>query len=372
MSANVASVAVLMERLAPAFLAEEWDNAGLQVGRPDWPVQRVLVALDATPDVVTAACRERADLLITHHPLIFKPLRSVDLNTAIGGVIGKAIRHKLAVFAAHTNLDKAAGGVNDVLAGRIGLKNLSVLAAAAGQEKVKLAVYVPLAYEKTVLTAFHASGAGTIGAYSNCTFRSRGKGTFRPGPGATPFSGTVGEVHTADEIRIEAVVERPKLPGILAQIASRHPYETMAYDVFPLVSDDAGQGLGRVGELERPVTLEVFADQVRERLKLKYLRVAGKPDLPVSRAAVCSGSGSGLLSGFYASGAQAYVSGDLHYHDARDVEAAGLGLIDVGHFASEHLIVEDLAERLRALAAAERLAVDIRACRIENDPFRVV
>lgn len=276
MTATVADIIKVMETMAPLRLAEEWDNVGLQVGQLDWPVRSIWVALDPLYDVVDGACRNGVDLLITHHPLIFNPLRCINFDTPVGSVIQAAAGHKLAIFAAHTNFDSAADGINDLLAFRVGLADLKVL--------------------------------------------KRGD----------------------------------------------HPNEDSATDYMQK------QGLGRVGELEETMELLPLALSIKKKLGLKYVKIAGKPDLPVRRVAVCSGSGSGLMKDFYSSGAQVFISGDLRYHDAREVEALNLGLIDMGHFASEYLAIEILAKRLDKILAADGKDVKVEACRLENDPFLVL
>jgi dinuclear metal center YbgI/SA1388 family protein len=275
MALTVGDIIRTVEELAPRELAESWDNAGLQVGSGDWPVKSVWVALDPLPQVVTAACRADVDLLITHHPLIFKPLKSIDCTTPTGDIIYSALRHHLAIYSAHTNLDSAADGVNDTLARRIGLCNLGVLKQGGG--------------------------------------------------GGTDVDGQ----------------------------------EQLAV-----------QGLGRTGDLPRETTLASLADEVKKSLDLKSMAIAGDPALLVNKVALCSGSGASLLGDFFASGAQVYISGDLRYHDARAVETAGRGLIDIGHFASEHLIVEVLAGKLTDMLNRSNADVSIEACRLEQDPLK--
>ncbi|MDP2643644.1 MAG: Nif3-like dinuclear metal center hexameric protein [Desulfobacterales bacterium] len=263
MTATIADITLAMEIIAPSCLAEEWDSIGLQVGRDDWPVQTIWVALDPLRPIVAAACTAGVDLLITHHPLIFTPLTSVDFNTNVGAIIQMASQNNLAIFCAHTNLDASRGGINEILATRIGLKNLESLDSEA----------------------------------------------------------------------------------------------------------ENGSGIGRIGDLDGGTDLLSFAKSVKENLHLNSINMAGAPDLPVERAAVCSGSGSGMLNLFLSSGAQVFVSGDLKYHDARTVEGANLGLIDIGHFASEHLIVESVAERLDQILAGSGFNVKVEAYRLETDPF---
>lgn len=372
MEATIFDIIKAMETIAPAWLAEEWDNAGLQVGQKDRPVRTIWVALDPGPDVVNDACRKDVDLLITHHPLIFQPLRSINLNTPVGSIIQMAIRNHMAIFSAHTNLDNAIDGLNDVLAHRIGLKELKVLVRAGETENYKLVVYVPVAYEQQVLTAIFETKAGEIGPYTCCSFRNKGKGSFKPGSLSKPFDGKIGKITHADEIRIETVVHKSDLNSVVEHIRENHPYETMAYDVYPMLKAEDGHGSGRIGNLGESTELIPFALSIKEKLGLNSVKVAGKPDLAVNTAAVCTGSGSSLMDAFLSSGAQVFISGDLRYHDARAVEAANFGLIDIGHFASEHIIVEVLADRLKNVLSEAGIDVKVEAYGLENDPFMVL
>ncbi len=372
MSATVGDFIDIMETLAPARLAESWDNVGLQAGHRDWRVERVWTALDPLPEVIAAACRSKVDLLVTHHPLIFKPLKRLDFDEPAGRCILQAIQNRLALYAAHTNFDSAAGGLNDIFAGRLGLTHLAALAAPAPADVYKLVVFVPVEHEQRLLAALFETPAGEIGAYRNCSFRTAGRGTFKPGQDAAPYAGERGRVNDVAEVKLEAVVAPRDLARVVAHLRSHHPYETMAYDVYPLRQADPLQGLGRVGELARPMDLTSLALAVKRAFDVQTLRVAGDPRLPVKRVAVCTGSGASLLPSFLASAAEVFISGDLRYHDARDTAAAGRGLIDVGHFASEHIFVAEVTRRLRETAATAGFDVDISGCELEKEPFTYV
>jgi len=370
MSTTVANLIHCMELLAPAHLAETWDNVGLQVGRRDWPVKSVIVALDPLPEVVEDASRRGADLLITHHPLIFKPLKTIDFSTPTGRIIDMASRHQLAVFCAHTNLDSASRGLNDILAETIGLKNLSVLGESRDPADVKLVLYVPADHEETVLNALMKTNTGIIGKYSQCTFRVPGTGTFKPGKGTDPHTGKSGMLSQVSEVRIETVVRKHDVRSVIDYVRRMHPYETMAFDVYPLSEpQEARLGIGRIGDLPECMPLAVFARQVGDRLGLGRVKIAGNSNCSVSRVAVCSGSGSGLIDRFLSSEAEVYVSGDIRYHEARTIEAAGRGVIDVGHFASEHIVVNSLVDRLTQLVNERKLNVRVEASTAEKDPF---
>ncbi len=372
MTATAGDIMELMEAIAPRHLAEEWDNPGLQIGGPDWPVKKILTALDPLPTVVEAACRQGVDMLITHHPLIFKPLRSIDTATPIGKILLQAIEHRMAIFSAHTNYDSATEGLNDLLARRIGLEDLRPLVPSKGKEHYKLVFFLPEDHEDKVLEALFETSAGRIGAYSDCSFRSRGTGTFRPDLSASPHQGEPEKRSHVPEVRIEALVGEKEISKIIETVRKAHPYETMAYDLYPVKPPPSDQGLGRVGRLPRKESLGDLAARLRKELKSGPIRFAGSKDLIVEWVALCSGSGSSLLSDFLSSEAQVYVSGDLRYHDALNVADAGRGMIDVGHFASEYIMAPALAEQLREAARKKVLEVEISACELEKEPFETI
>lgn len=369
MTATVAQFVHLLDRLAPPRLAESWDNVGLQLGNRKWPVKKVWTALDPLPEVVASACENDVDLLVTHHPLFFKPVKRIDCDSPLGRVTEMALSHQLAIFCAHTNLDSVPDGVNDVLAGRMGLQDLRVLGDPADAHLNKLVVFVPEAHVKPVLDTLFDQNAGRVGNYSCCSFRNEGVGTFRPGEGAIPAVGETGALNEVRENRIEVVAARSDVDRLVDALKQVHPYETMAFDVYPLAARDQQAGLGRVGTLPSPVPLDAFSEKLKSALNLAMVKVAGSSDALVETVAVCSGSGSSLLNQAIASGAQAYVSGDLGYHTARDAQQAGIGLIDVGHFGSEHIVVDVLAASIRNAVAAAGISADVIACDMEKDPF---
>jgi dinuclear metal center YbgI/SA1388 family protein len=370
MTVTVADMAGLMNRLAPPELAESWDNGGLQAGSYGWSADHVRVALDPSFDVIADACAAGVNLLITHHPLLLSGVKSVDFDRMPGRAIQMAAEHRLSIFSAHTSLDSAAGGLNDVCAQRLGLTQTRILSGPRKPEYRKLAVFVPETHEAVVLRALEGTRAGIYGEYSCCSFTVRGTGRFKPSAGATPFIGTAGEVATADEVRIETIVAADDLAGVVERIRSVHPYETMAYDVFPLAgSVGKAQGMGRVGRLETPMTLAAFAGFVRDRFGAEQVRMAGDPDLTVASVAVCSGSGSSLMADFFASRADVFVSGEFKHHNGIAAREAGRGLVDAGHFETERLVVDLLVRRLRELAAEAGLTPDIQGVWQERNPF---
>lgn len=366
---KVADIIEIMADMAPPHLAEDWDNSGLQFGSPGREVKNIFVALEPSLEAVHAAVSAGADMLIVHHPLIFRPLSVIDTDSPTGAVIETAARNGLAVFAAHTNLDSAKGGVNDVLCEKIGLADFSVLCPASGPQQYKVVVFVPEDHAANFIDAVCQSPAGRIGTYSCCTFRSPGTGSFMPGTGSDPYDGVIGELSEVSEVRMETVVEKSDLNAVIAHLKAHHPYETMAYDVYPLVPESDGQGLGRIGRIRPAQTLGELARDLKNRLELPWVRFSGPADLVVESAAVCSGSGGGLLGAFFASPAQVLITGDLRYHDAVDAVQRGRGLIDIGHFASEHIVVDVICARLREAVRAAGGSVAVCAFDREADPF---
>jgi dinuclear metal center YbgI/SA1388 family protein len=287
-----------------------------------------------------------------------------------GKVLALAATHGLSIFSAHTNLDSAEGGLNDRCAECIGLQGLRVLSGSGQADHVKLAFFVPVEHESRLLETLAATSAGTLGCYACCSFSVRGMGRFKPLDGASPFIGRVGEITRVEEVRVEAIVAARDLKGVVDALKKAHPYETMAYDVFPLAGGIGSmQGLGRVGELERPMTLQSFADHVKQRFAVDRVGVAGDLSLPVKTVAVCSGSGSSLIRDFLSSGADVFVSGDLKYHDGMTVSAAGRGLIDVGHFETERLVIDLLVKKLTDEARRAGFDVQVAGYTGERNPY---
>lgn len=367
MKATVADIIRIMEDIAPADLAEDWDNSGLQVGERSWSVKNIWTALDPEPGVVAAACRNKIDLLITHHPLIFQPLKTVDFGTSLGNIIRMAVAHKMAIFTAHTNLDKARNGLNDILAQKLGLINIRMLCAAADRKIYKL---VMQGTEKSLEKIFSTLvEAGSTTAYDDVWGLSYpAREIFRNGEKVT-FEKKHNSAGRSNEIRIEATLRKGNLQKVIQKIRTFHSYDAVSCDIYPLYAPDIRHGMGRVGELTKTETLESFAESIGKKLGITAIRAAGDPRLMIDRAVVCSGSGSGLLSHFMASGAQVYISGDLKYHDAKQVQDAGLAVIDIGHFASEVIIVEELKNQLIEILAKKKINAGVEACKMEKDPF---
>lgn len=368
---KTADIVGIINKIAPVALAEAWDNPGLQVGDPAARVTRVMVALDPTPDVIDSAITASCQLLVTHHPLIFKPLNSISTATPQGALIQKAIKGGLSIVSLHTNYDIAGGGLNDLLAGKLGLSSCVPLKITTTCELVKLVVFVPVDHLEKVRSALFPYIAAQ-GAYRDCSFSAGGTGTFTPLDGAEPYTGTVGVLATVAEERLELLILRAQLPRAVKTLLAAHPYEAPAFDIYPLLNEGEKLGLGRIGRLPEPVTLAEYACRLRKTLSAPALRYVGNPDARISKVALCSGSGASLLRDAARSGADLLVTGDIKYHEARDAEDLGLALIDAGHFPTEIIMVHEITERLgRALVTAGYAECKVEACRTETDPFRI-
>lgn len=368
---KTADIVGIINKIAPPVLAEAWDNPGLQIGDPSAEVGRIMVALDPTPEVIDSAIAASCQLLVTHHPLIFKPLNSISTATPHGASIQKAIKSGLSILSLHTNYDIASGGLNDLLAGKLGLLNGVPLKITATCEMAKLVVFVPGDHLERLRSALFPFCA-TQGMYRDCSFAAAGVGTFTPLDGAEPFTGTVGVLARVPEERLEVQILRTHLPRAVRALLAAHPYEEPAFDIYPLLNEGEKLGLGRVGSLSESLTLAEYADRLKKVLSAPALRYVGDPDARIAKVALCSGSGASLLRDAVRSGADLLVTGDVKYHEARDAEGLGIALIDAGHFPTEIIMVNEVTERLgQALAVAGYTDCRVEACRTEIDPFRI-
>ncbi len=370
-TARLTDIIGLLNQLCPPDLAEEWDNVGLQVGDPKAEVTRILVCLDAEEVAVQEAQRLGAQLIISHHPLIFSPLKHLSPTDMTGRVLFQAIKQDIAVVSAHTNLDRAADGLNDWLAQRLGITDLVPLERPEKDHFYKLVVYVPLDYEMEVRAAVFAAGAGHRGAYDHCSFNSRGTGTFRGSPGTQPFIGTPGKLETTEEVRLETILPASLSNKIVSRMLKAHPYEEVAYDLIPLETERLDVGLGRVGQLEQTISLQQFAEQVKVNLQLPALKLVGDLQQQINRVAVCGGTGMSLFSAAVCHGADCLVTADIKFHEAQRARAEGVALIDAGHFATEQIMVAELSKRLRKVSTEQQFHLEVIEMTAESDPLVV-
>jgi len=366
---SVGKIAGYIEQLAPPEWAEQWDNVGLQVGEPGAPVARVLVALELTGAVIEEALQTQADLVVVHHPAIFRPLKALRFDTPTGGRIRELIRHGISLYAAHTNLDQAKGMTNDSLAAAAGLTEHGVIERVGEEKYLKLVVFVPTDHVDVVMEALAREGAGHIGNYSHCTFQAPGTGTFLPLDGAKPFLGAPGRLERASEIRLETIIPESKARRAVQAMLQAHPYEEVAYDLYPLANPGQVRGHGRIGVLPEPVRLSALVERLKRALQTPALRIVGSAERQVTTVAVGAGSGSSLIAQAARRGADVLITGDIGYHDAQDALDLGLALIDVGHYNSEAIVVPPLARYLRERLAADGLPVEVVEAQAGRDPF---
>lgn len=371
--ATVGDVIALLEDWYPPYRADDWDRVGLVCGDPAEPVERIVLAVDPVQAVTQQAVATNSDLLVVHHPLYLRGTSSVAATDPKGRVVHDLIRNGCALYAAHTNADAPRWGVSDSLALALGLEDVVPLEADPVEPMDKLVVFVPTEAAEVVRRAITDAGAGAIGDYAECTFTSAGEGRFRPLPGSSPHVGSVGELETVAEVRIESVLPRSRRRAVLQAMHRAHPYEEPAYDVFELADllDDA-RGSGRIGTLKEPMSLQAFAERVRHVLPQTAhgVRVAGDPDQVVHTIALCGGAGDFLLNRAHSVGADVYLTSDLRHHPASEAREHGsLALIDVAHWAAEWTWLPVLADRLRTALGERGDSVEVRISEIVTDPW---
>ncbi len=338
-------VAAYIEQLAPIGYQESYDNSGLIVGNPKMPLNGILVTLDVTPEVVEEAHQKGANLIVSHHPLIFVGIKKLTGKSYVEKAIMLAIKYDIALYSAHTNLDNIKlGGVNAKIGELLGLSNLKILSPLEGS-LVKLITFAPTNNAEKVRTAMHSAGAGCIGNYDSCSFNTDGNGTFRANEKASPFIGKVGELHIEPEVRIEVITTKVNLSRVISSMIKAHPYEEVAYDIFPLLNTYSDAGAGMVGELNEPMRESDFLNMVKKTFKLQSIRCTNFLGKGIKKVAFCGGSGAFLIKQAIDSGADIYITGDIKYHQFFDAEGKII-IADIGHFESEQFTVDIFYEYL--------------------------
>ena len=342
-----------LEMWAPRASQQSYDNVGLQVGDPGVPVSTGVIALDLTPAVVQEAIEHSAQVIITHHPLIFRPLKSVTTNHWNGALITALIQHGIALYCIHTNLDAAYDGVSYALANQLGLKDIRFLRPLP-DTLVKLATFVPGPHATAVREALAQAGAGHIGHYEACAFSWEGTGHFKPTEEANPMIGKAGgAIESVEEHRIEVEVQKWNLASVIRALKEAHPYDEVAYDVYPMLNDATRTGMGTIGSLDTPESLEALLSRIRTAINEPALRYVGDLSQQVQRVAVCGGSGADLIGDAMRAGADAYLTADVTYHRFFEVlDTSGnpsMALINAGHYeteqCTENLLVAWLSKR---------------------------
>ncbi|MDR0414211.1 MAG: Nif3-like dinuclear metal center hexameric protein [Prevotellaceae bacterium] len=339
---TIAQITDALEEFAPCAYQESYDNAGLIVGNRQSEATGALLCLDVTERALQQAIDRRINLIISHHPVIFGGLKRLVGSTAAERVVQQAVRHDVALYAAHTNLDSVRGGVSEKMCDKLMLKNRSILQPVKNQ-LVKIAVYAPSAHAEAVRQAMFAAGAGHIGQYGCCSFTTQGTGTFLAGEQATPFVGKRGVLHREPEEKVEVIAHESKVSSAVAAMRAVHPYEEVAYDLYPLLNEHVGVGLGMVGELEKPMETGEFLRLVKQTFNNQSVKYVTSGRSEVCRVAVCGGSGGSLMGKAIACGADAFVSADFKYHQLQEADGR-ITVADVGHYESEIFAIEIFSE----------------------------
>lgn len=369
-----------LDRLAPRDWAEEWDNTGLQIGSVDGGTKAVYVTLTVSEAGVREARKLGCGMIISHHPVFFKSIKRLETSKSsgeTGKIVRECLKDDITVYACHTNLDAAPGGINDALIRAIGLHpegqqgEYETLKTVGTIPFYKLVVFVPVSHLEHVRRALASEGAGSLGNYSECAFWVEGTGAFMPNEGAEPFTGTVGALELVDEVKLEAIIRGDTLNVVVKAMLQVHPYEVPAYDVYKLENLGISYGLGRVGVLDKPIALAELAETVKTSLGIKTVRTVGELQHKVRKIAVCGGAGGDLIYNAVRK-ADVLVTGDIRYHEALTALEHGLCIIDAGHFETEKPGVIMLADYLRDKAELGQFELDVYVDNSDITPFSTV
>lgn len=334
-----------LERTAPLPYQESYDNSGLIVGERDQEITGVLVSLDCTEEIIDEAVEKGCNLVVAHHPIVFSGLKQLNGKNYVERTVIKAIRNNVGIYAIHTNLDNVSNGVNNKIADRIGLVDRKILRPKKAL-LTKLVVFCPKDHADTVRQAIFDAGAGEIGDYDQCSFNLEGTGTFRGGADTDPFVGQKNELHREPEIRIETIVPNVRTSTVVKAMIEAHPYEEVAYDLYPLQNAFDQVGSGMIGSLEQPMDTMSFLRSLKSKLETACVRYTPLVKEQVQRIAVCGGSGSFLIPDAIGAGADVFITGDVKYHQFFDAEDH-LMIADVGHYESEQFTKELIIDLLK-------------------------
>ncbi|HJZ91877.1 MAG TPA: Nif3-like dinuclear metal center hexameric protein [Gemmataceae bacterium] len=361
---TISDVCAYLDRFAPPPLAADWDNVGLLLGDGAVEAQRVLTCLTVTPAVVAEAVGERVEIIVTHHPVLFRGAKRLSTDSAEGRLLWPLARAGIAVYSPHTAFDNTTGGINDSLARRLGLTGMFPLRRRDADRQCKVVVFVPDADLSKVSDAMFAAGAGVIGQYEQCSFRLRGTGTFFGTESTNPTVGAKGRREDVSEWRLEVVCPEAAVGRVVAAMRAAHSYEEPAFDVYPLKSLPGPTGEGRVGDLSSAMPLRELAAKVRRELSAGATQMVGEPGREVKRIAIACGAAGEFLPDAVRAKADVFLTGEMRFHDYLSAEAQEIALILPGHYATERPAVEDLATRLQS----EFAGLTVWASRRERDP----
>ena len=345
MAVTLGEFVLWLEGLIPPAFQEHYDNSGLQAGDPSAEIDSVLLTIDVTPAVIQEAVNQGCSLVVSHHPLIFTPLKRLAYGSDTERSVAAALKNNVAVYSAHTSFDNIEKGVSHILAEKLGLEGIRVLVPLRGKLS-KLVTFVPGTHAVMVRDALFAAGAGHIGNYDRCSFNVKGEGTYRAGEGADPFAGRAGEDHTEPEVRIEAVMPSHLAGACVRALLAAHPYEAAAYDIIALENEYQGAGAGAIGTLPAPLTGSELLARLKLLTGIPCIRYSGDPSRPLTTVALCGGSGSGFIPAAARAGADAFITGDIKYHTFAEAPPNML-VADAGHYESEKFSLEILYDLIQ-------------------------
>jgi dinuclear metal center YbgI/SA1388 family protein len=365
---TIAMVTDALDQFAPPALAADWDNVGLLLGDRTAEVRAIMTCLTVTPDTAAEAVEAGVQLIVTHHPVLFRAVKRLTTATPEGRMLLSLIRAGVAVYSPHTAFDNTAGGINDMLARRLGLADVVPLLRRPGPRACKVVVFVPDADLARVSDALFAAGAGHIGQYRECSFRLAGTGTFFGSDATNPTVGRPGRREEVSEWRLEVICPEARVADAVAALRRAHSYEEPAYDVYPLQPDPSSTGEGRLGRLPQAIPLAHAARAVKDALQARQVQFVGDPGRSVERLAVVCGAGGAFVHDAARAGADVLLTGEMRFHDSLAAQAEGLAVVLSGHYASERFGVEALAERLQT----QWPDLKVWASRSESDPHHAV
>ena len=356
-----------IEKKYPLSLAYDWDNVGLLVGDFESEIKKVLVTLEANENVIDEAIENNVDLIVTHHPFIFKKINKINTRDLKGRLIHKLIKNDIALYSMHTNFDIAFDGLNDYFMEIMGFKNTKILDVTNSQTLYKLAVYVPKTHELVLRDALGEAGAGYIGNYSHCTFNTPGIGTFKPDENTNPFIGTVGQIEEVEEVKIETIVPQSILQKTIDKMLKAHPYEEVAYDIYKLENKGESVGLGRYASLDVQTNLQALCEKIKLKLNMNHIRVVGDLNTKIKKVAVVTGAGSDMVRLAKSKNCDVIITGDVKYHEAQDALDMGMTIVDCGHFDTEDIFKDVMKRFLDSIEGIEIIRSEINL-----NPFIII
>jgi dinuclear metal center YbgI/SA1388 family protein len=362
---KIKDITTFLEKLAPLEYSLDWDNCGLQVGNLKNSLDKIGIALTPTVEIIEKAIENNCNLLITHHPLIFKPIKSIDINTPIGKMINLALKKDLCIYTLHTNFDSASTGLNYNIAKGLGLDNIEVLSITGSLDNYKLVTFIPEEYTLRVVNALSEAGAGNIGKFSHRSYITAGIATYSD---SNNHLINLDELDKESEDRLEITVPKNKLNNVINVLKENHPYEDVLFDIYKIEDKSQSYGIGTIGTFYTPFRLIEVINMLKRNLNIPNLSFVGNPDKLIERVAICTGSGASLMKDAKRNNADLFITGDIKYHDAIDAKEIDLALIDATHYFTEIIAVPFLSKYLKNNFSNDLDIVEL----IENNPFSYI